>query len=625
MRVYAASKAKFVEQAKDNIIADEIQSAFKLVFGHSTAARELESWQNSLQFMKNVVDDPDIPDDAGVAIEYTLPLTRKRVDFILTGISEDDKETAVLIELKQWSEATLTDKDGIVVTYVGGKEGEHTHPSYQAWSYAATLQNFSQTVEDDHIDLKPCAYLHNYDQDDVITNDFYAEWLKLAPAFLKRDRQRLTDFIKEHVKYGDKRDMLYRIDNGKIRPSKVLADTLTSMLKGNPEFVMIDDQKVVYETALKLAHESDEENKNVLIVQGGPGTGKSVVAINLLVKLIKDQKNTQYVSRNAAPRDVYQALLTKSFRKSHISNLFSGSGSFMTTHPNTFDALIVDEAHRLNEKSGFYGNEGENQIKELISAARFTVFFLDQDQRITLKDIGEAEEIRKWARQQGAKVTELALTSQFRCNGSDGYLAWLDNTLQIRATANISLEDANYDFQVVDSPSKLRDLIIEKNKVNNKSRLVAGYCWKWNKKDPYALDITIPEDEFAMAWNLADDGNLWLIKPESVNQIGCIHTCQGLEVDYIGVIIGPDFVIRNGKVVTDATKRASSDKSVFGYKKLFTEEPERARQMADMIIKNTYRTLMTRGQKGCFVYCTDPETQQYFRQMIDAKMLAAAG
>jgi DUF2075 family protein len=593
------------------MIGEEILNAFEQVVGHSTGIAERRSWENSMIYMKNVLEDPEIPDDAGVAIEYTLPLTRKRVDFILTGMSPENKETAVLIELKQWSEATLTDKDGIVLTYVGRKEGEHTHPSYQVWSYAATLQNFSQTVEDDNIQLLPCAYLHNYEQDDVMTNDFYAEYLKLAPIFLKRDMFKLREFIKQYVKYGDSMNTLYRIDHGNIRPSKVLADSMAAMLKGNKEFVMIDDQKIVYETALKLARDSDEENKNVFIVKGGPGTGKSVVAINLLVELINDQKNTQYVSRNSAPRSVYEALLTKSFRKSHISNLFSGSGSFTESKPNTFDALIIDEAHRLNEKSGMFSHLGENQIKELISAAKLTIFFLDEDQKVTLKDIGDADEITKWALSEGAKVSTLELTSQFRCNGSDGYLAWLDNVLQIRETANINLKEASYDFQVIDTPSELREIIVDKNKARNKARMVAGYCWKWvSKRHPILKDIVI--GEFEATWNLDSDGQAWIIKPESVKEVGCIHTSQGLEVDYIGVIIGPDMIVRDGKIITDATKRASTDKSVHGYKKLFKEEPEHAKQLADAIIKNTYRTLMTRGQKGCYIYSTDEETQEYF-------------
>ncbi len=609
-----------MKDVMSNDIGDIVHRAFKKATGHKTSMSEIRSWENSMQYMYRVLEDDEISQNTEIAIEYHIPQSSKRIDFIIAGKNAKRQDAAILIELKQWSEATLSDKDGIVVSYVGRAEREVSHPSYQAWTYACLLEDFNQTVHEEHIQLHPCAYLHNYEQDDVITNEFYKDYTDKAPVFLKPDALKLREFIKANVKYGDKDQVMYRIDHGKIKPSKNLADKLDSMLQGNQEFLMIDDQKVVYETALKLAEQSTVNNKNVLIVQGGPGTGKSVVAINLLVELTKKQLLTKYVTRNAAPRDVYESKLTKSFRKSHISNLFSGSGSFTETKPNLFDALIVDEAHRLNAKSGMYQNKGENQIKEIIESSKFSIFFLDEDQKVTLKDIGESEEIKMWAFQIGAKTQELILESQFRCNGSDGYLAWLDNTLQIHETANETMAGIDYDFKVINNPNELRDLIFEKNKIANKARLVAGYCWKWQSKNDrtgQVKDVIIDEYDFAMRWNLASDGNLWILKPDAVNEIGCIHTCQGLEMDYVGVIIGPDLIVRNGRIITDATKRAGSDKSVHGYKKMHAEDPAAAEALADQIIKNTYRTLMTRGQKGCYVHSVDAETQHYLDSVCD--------
>lgn len=614
MIVYSSTKEVFQNDILSNDIENKILSSFERELGHSTSKNEVASWKNSMMYMNNVLADPEIPNNAGVAIEYKIPQTSNRIDFILTGVNKEEAKTAVLIELKQWSEAEATDKDGVVKTFVGGGIREFGHPSYQVWSYALLLESFNETIEDDDISLIPCAYLHNFEPDDSILSDFYEEYLEKAPLFLKPDAVKLREFIKQFVKKGDQNQLMYRIDNGKIRPSKNLADTLSSMLKGNQEFVMIDDQKIVYENARKLATESTVKDKNVIIVEGGPGTGKSVVSVNLLVALTSEQLVAQYVTRNAAPREVYMAKLTGALTKNHISNLFRGSGSFHSVEPNAFDALIVDEAHRLNEKSGLYGNQGENQIKELIEASKFSVFFIDEDQRVTLKDIGEKEEIRRWAEKAGAKVQEMELTSQFRCNGSDGYLAWVDNALQIRETANQTLEGIDYDFQVFDNPQELHDTIKEKNKENNKSRVVAGYCWKWiSKKNPELRDIAI--GDYQATWNLDKHGQSWLIQPDSVSEVGCIHTCQGLELDYVGVIIGPDLVVRDGEIITYPEERASTDRSVFGWKKFMREEPDHAKAQLEMIIKNTYRTLMTRGMKGCYLYCTDKETSEYFKSM----------
>lgn len=614
MIVYQSTKQEFLDNIISNNIENIILENFQKKFGRTTNKNEIASWKNSMMYMNNVLVDPSIPSDSGIAIEYQLPQTSKRIDFIITGKNDSGVEHAVLIELKQWSEATMTNMDGVVVTYTGHAEREVSHPSYQVWSYATLLQSFNETVEEDKIELIPCAYLHNYQQDNVLTNDFYKHYIDKAPLFLKSDALKLRDFIKQYIKHGDKTNLMYRIDNGRIRPSKGLADRLSSLLKGNPDFTLIDEQKVVYETALTLGKKSSDADKNVLIVQGGPGTGKSVVAINLLVALTRQGLVSHYVTKNSAPRDVFASKLTGSYRKSEISNMFMGSGVFTNSTQSQFDVLIVDETHRLNAKSGIFKNLGENQVKEIIHASKCSIFFIDEDQRVTFSDIGESGEIKIWAEKLGAKVHTMELNSQFRCNGSDGYLAWLDNMLGIKETANYDFDRDEYDFQVVDSPVKLQEMIVEKNKINNKARTVAGYCWDWvSKKDRNAADIVIPEFDFKMKWNLASDGNLWILKPEAVSEAGCIHTCQGLEVDYVGVIISTDFTIRNGQVVIDPSKRAKTDKSLSGYKKLLKENPELAKQKAEAIIKNTYRTLMTRGMKGCYVYFVDKETGNYFK------------
>lgn len=613
MIVYLADKTRFRDDVFTNRIEEIVLESFQAKLGKSVAESEVSSWKHSLQRMDKVLEDPEIPDNAGVAIEFNIPNTGKRIDFILTGTGPDGKRTAVIVELKQWESAEATGKDAIVRTFVGGSEREVSHPSYQAWSYATLIHDFNETVRREPIHLRPCAYLHNCDSAEVIRAPFYAEHTRQAPVFLRDDAQKLRDFIKAHVKHGDQGETMYRIRDGKISPSKSLADHLVSLLAGNQDFILIDDQKLVYETALELARHSKKGKKNVLIVNGGPGTGKSVVAINLLVEFTRHKLVTQYVTKNSAPRAVYEAKLVGSLRRTRISNLFVGSGKFCRAETDEFGALIVDEAHRLLLRSQ-YEKTGVNQIKEIINAARFSVFFLDEDQKIHWQDIGDREEITRWAEHHNAHVTELDLTSQFRCNGSDGYLAWADNTLQLRETANPTLEGANYEFTVCDSAAELRELIKAKSQPNNRARMVAGYCWDWiSNKSKHAYDFDLEDGMFRARWNLTEDGMLWILKPDSVEQVGCIHTCQGLELDYIGVIVGPDLIVRNGEVITDGCKRAKTDKSLNGFKGLLKKDPAAAREKADRIIKNTYRTLMTRGQKGCLFHSTDPETNAYFK------------
>lgn len=620
MIVYHGTKAQFLVDHDDHAIEDVIGTKYLQRTGHYAPDPEIRAWKASLSEMAKILRDKDIAENVGVGIEFGIPQTSKRIDFILSGESEDGKPRLVIVELKQWSDSEMTGKDGIVIARRGGKGAarEGTHPSYQAWSYAALLEGFNEAVYADGVGLSPCAYLHNYVSDNKIDNQFYQPYIEKAPLFLKGSQEiaRLRNFIKQHVRRGDDANLIFKIERGRIRPSKMLADSLAGMLKGNREFILVDDQKVIFEAAVAMAVKASADRKQVLIARGGPGTGKSVIAINLLAHLTRLGLLTKYVSKNAAPRAVYTAKLTKSMRPTHISNLLSGSGGFTDTEPNTFDVLVVDEAHRLNEKSGLYGNLGENQIKEIINSAKCTIFFTDDDQLVTFNDIGLSTELEHWAKHFDADVTKLELASQFRCSGSDGYLAWLDHTLGVRDTANTMLDQNDFDFRVIDSPAELHTLIKDRN-ANNKARVVAGYCWDWaSKKNKSLYDIVIPEFQYQRQWNLDKDGSLWIMAENSVEEVGCIHTCQGLEVDYIGVIIGPDLAIKDGQLSTNPSARSKHDRSIRGWKSQLKVDPEATTTKVDQIIRNTYRTLMTRGMKGCYVYCTAPELANYFKKAI---------
>ena len=616
MIVYHATKRQFINDVFDDTIADNIDNAFYAHLGRHTSPNEKRSWKNSMQYMYRVLNTQELPDEAGVAIEYQIPLTSKRIDFIIGGNDEFGRGNIVIVELKQWEKAKFADKPDLIVTRFEHGEAETSHPSYQAWSYAYMLGNYNRTIQERGIHLNPCAYLHNYQPDSIIADKRYKDYINKAPVFLKNDAGRLRSFIEKHIKTGSKEDLMWIIESGEIRPSKQLADSLVSMVKGNQEFVMIDEQKVVYETALDLARKSQNGSKQVLIVQGGPGTGKSVLAIQLMTELTREGIACQYVSKNSAPRDVYTAKLTGTYRQTFINNLFVGSGSFVDAPDNALGVLIADEAHRLAERSGFYGNRGENQIREIINASKCSIFFIDDRQRVHVKDIGSTKSIQRIADGCGCNVHIMKLESQFRCNGSDGYLSWVDNALQIAETANINLSSADYDFRIFDNPNDLFDEIVRKNVGRNKSRVVAGYCWDWNQNDLSVPDIVIPEYGFEKKWNLASEGNLWIIGDHSVNQIGCIHTCQGLELDYVGVIMGPDIRYREGKVVTDVSVHPSRDAAVKGLKGRIRNGDYQALHISDEIIKNTYRTLMTRGMKGCYVFCCDSALADYLKSLL---------
>lgn len=618
MIIYSGSKADFMVQVEEDTIAYTIRDNILEKMHRKTPDAEFRSWVNSLEYMYKVLNDDGIPRNSGIAIEYNLPNTAKRVDFLVSGYDAKRSANVVIIELKQWEKLNKVEGlDALVETFTGGRERRVVHPSYQAWSYAEMIRDYNEYAQIAGVNLWPCAYLHNYMrvQDDPLDDPIYKDYLDEAPAFAKGDVRKLREFIKRVVETGDDSEILYEIDNGRIKPSKSLQDAIVGMLESNPEFNLIDDQKVVFERIMELSRQCERDGKKrVLIATGGPGTGKTVIAMNLLARLTQEGVFVQYCSKNSAPRTVYAKKLKGHRTKSSIDNLFKGSGAYVDAPRNAVGVVLADEAHRLNEKSGLYGNQGINQIHEIIHAARLSVFFIDECQRVTVKDIGSVGEIKRWAAVNGAEVYEEELTSQFRCNGSDGYLAWLDDVLEIRETANYDIEGIDYDFEVLDSPDEMRQKVIERNQGSNKSRILAGYCWNWpraGRADTNTHEITI--GDFEISWNL-DGGEAFALSPTSINEAGCIHTTQGLEFEYVGVIIGDDLRYEGDHVVTDYTKRAGTDQSIKGLKKMEREDPKHALKLADEIIKNTYRTLMTRGMKGCYVYATDPNLRSYLKE-----------
>ena len=620
MIVYNANKQTFVQDVRSGVIATKILNLIREKGLNAGQDREFASWHNSMKFMRDIVDDSEIDDDVQIAIEYNIPQTSKRVDFIIVGADEKDRENIVIVELKQWSKAEVVDDDMhfSVRTYVANDKRIVCHPSYQAYSYSRFLNNYSQAIHDRNIHLIPCAYLHNYlpAYKSALSAEIYKEWYTTAPFFIMDEVQQFNEFVKEFVtKKSAHGDLLYQIENGRIRPTKSLQDALATMVRGTPVFDLLDEQAVCYDMCIRTMLQClKDQKKRAILVQGGPGTGKSVLAVNLLMHFITSACNAAYVTKNSAPRQAFLSILSqnKAENIAEISQLFRSPFGLASVPANSYDCLIVDEAHRLVKK--MYGDwNGENQVKECINASLLTVFLLDEDQAVTTKDIGSVQEISKWCEELGSTIImreETKLTSQFRCNGSDAYIQFIDNLLQRKEESiAVPLSELNYDFRLFDDASQMRDALREKNAINNKARMVAGYCYDWNVKNRRGdVDIELPGG-FQAKWNLAND-KIWAINPRSFEEVGCIHTAQGLEFDYVGVLIGKDLTYdkSSGRIVTNKSAISTDDKSS-GIRGASEEDARR-------LILNTYKTLLTRGQKGCYVYCEDEALREYFKKML---------
>lgn len=610
MIIYSSSALEFREKVDSNLLTISIEEAFIRKMGMRPSRGEIRAWNNSMQFMERVIRNSGIADDCGIMIEYNIPATSKRVDFIVTGQDDAGYNNCIIVELKQWDSAKATDREDVVLAYVGGQEREMTHPSYQAWSYRQHLEDMNEAIQSQNIHSYSCSYLHNYrtPQPDPLQNQQYHSIIKKSPLFLSEDTIKLQEFIHKHTCKGNGINLLYLIENGKIRPSKKLIEHIDGLFKGNSEFILLDEQKIAYESIISEAMEIT--NKKTLIVKGGPGTGKSVISMNALGGLLKKKLNVKFVAPNASFRTAMVETLVKqqTKNKSRARGLFAGSGQFYNSPADFFDVLIVDEAHRLKGK-GAYMYQGVNQIEDIIKSSKVNVFFVDDNQRIRPDDIGTADEIKRIAEMNHSQVFEYTLSAQFRCSGAEGFLNWIDHIFQIRETGNFDGWDQDaFQFLLMDDPNSVYELIKEKVSEGYKARMLAGYAWEWtNAKDGNPNgeieDVVIPEHDFRMPWN-GRALSTWAIDERGLEQIGCVHTSQGLEFDYVGVIIGNDLKYDPQSMRIYADFEEYKDKQ--GKKGLKNDNDQLTK-----LIKNIYKVLISRGMKGCYLYCRNPELRNY--------------
>lgn len=543
-----------------------------------------KAWNNSLKALQNVLKECDLPKNINIILECPVPNANNKIDVVLIG------DKILLIELKQWSDDNVEFYDGNSLTQLkipNTKYKTSEHPAIQVFRYKSQIQMYNDSLTNE--DIIPCVFLHNYNSEDIkCKNKFnYSDEVKI---FLSQNNKYtlFVEFLNQLFSVGDSNDLVTdSLLHGKIKPNKKLADVLSNVIEGRNEFILDEVQLKVYNKVIASFHYPQRKFKG-FIVEGGPGTGKSVIAIKLLSYFLSKGINAQYMTKTTAPREIYSSILKDTVIQYNTNQMFS----------NNLNArvIIVDESHRLLE----------NHIRLLNSRKDdfFIIFFIDNNQKVTCNDIGSKEYLYNALGTKLHKKSEIILKNQFRCNSSTKYLNWLDDSLNISIHNDINFNSNDYDFQIFDNINLFYENVKSRNNNSTTSRIVAGYCWKWKSKsnaDLYDIEI----DSFKRKWNLLKYPNgsssSWLIQ-DSFDEIGCIHSSQGLELDYIGVIIGEDLTYEGSKLTTNKYKNCELEKSNC--------------QDIDIIIRNIYRVLMTRGTKGCYIYCINRNLSNFFKSRL---------
>ncbi len=618
MRLYTGSSEQFIQDILENKLADKLRTAYESYYYRLASPQEVVSWTNSLQFVKNIIEYASLKDNV-LVVEYELPYSNRRIDCLLFGKGVDASPNAVIMELKQWSKVENCDLENEVLTFTGGANRLEAHPSFQAQGYYSYLKDFVEVFGNSTINLSAISYCHNYSRaSDAMFGPKFQSIVKDFPLFAKEDVPELAKYLKARLSAGDGLEILSRFSSSPIGPTKKLLEHTSTMIKGQKVFNLLEDQLAAYYAILDRAKKASKlKHKCVIIVRGGPGTGKSVIALNVIAELLSKGQTVFHATGSAA--------FTSTLRKivgTRAASMFKYFISFTNVEENSIDVLVCDEAHRIRAKSvSRFTPKAERtdkpQIDELIEAAKVSVFFIDDYQVVRPYEHGSTEMIRASAAKHFAEVFEFELKTQFRCSGSGGYLDWLDNALGIRETANIMLtKNEKMDFQIFDSPHKLYGAIRRKNDEKpNSARMVAGFCWPWsNPKSDGTLVEDVVIGDFRMTWEAKNDmkvapgippARLWAYDPQGVSQMGSIYTIQGFEFDYVGVVFGDDLSWNPESRTWTGKPQNSSDAAVKRDKENFVR-----------YVKNAYRVLLTRGMMGCYVYFVSKDTEDYFRSLI---------
>lgn len=623
MLIYQNLAQNFIDDVRNNCIDDLMREQFMLS-GIKPGYAEITSWQNSLSKVRDLIEIAEL-EDIYVALEYEVPYNRNRIDCLLFGKSDRFTGNVVVIELKQWSKVSATEDEGnYVETYVGGNTRVVPHPSQQVGGYHNYLKGFiSEFDNEPPLVLFSCAYCHNYakSNDEGLFDARYQEIIGLYPVYTKEDAINLANRIKSLLAAGDGFEIFNRFMRSPIRPTKKLLENVSNMIGNEAVFSLLNEQLVAKNLIWsKVNRAAKNKEHSVIIVHGGPGTGKSVIAINILAEAAQRGTTVFYGCKSKPFTEGLKKLIGK-----EAAILFSNLYRFLPARMDEgeIDLLLIDEAHRIEKSSNHQYTRSEErtdipQIEQLVRCAKTTVFFIDDRQNVRSSEVGCSNLIKETAEKYDRSLSEVELLTQYRCMGSNNYLLWLESVLGYSDEIMFLEKNEIFDFRIFEAPEEIyKELQKKETEKPNSARMVAGFCWPWSREldENGELMKDVQIGDFEMPWETHDKiartpkGYVkwyeWAYRPEGFKQVGCIYTAQGFEFDYVGVIIGDDLHYDAQERRLCGNIRATKDPALMRDKANF-----------ENYVRNIYRTLMTRGLKGCYVYFTDKETENYFRSRI---------
>lgn len=611
-----------VKESAAGTLGEKLSLSFRVAYGHETNDSEQRSWRNSLPVLAGTLVDAGLG-DVEVLVEHPVPLSSYRVDALLCGVHPVTGEPSyVAVELKQWSKARpIADAEDLVLVERMGNVA-HLHPVSQVRRYCDHIADFTEALHGHEHRISGAAYLHNATDDGVhqlfaLPSDAYGR------LFTGSSAGEFRRFLAERLAPLSGVEAADALRPEAIAPSKRLMAVAAEEIAERGHFNLLDEQQIAYSLVMRAVKKARQaEFKEVIVVIGGPGSGKSVIALELLGELYRNGLSALHATGSKSFTTTLQQVAGG--EDARVRNLFRYFNDFTKAPKNGVDVLICDEAHRIREPSrrpAKHIRGYRRQVEALIDAAHVPVFLLDEHQVVRPSERCDVRVIDEAAGAMNLPVRHVRLDAQFRCGGSRAYEEWVLRLLGLRPGGPMPWGgDDRFTVRVAETPQELEAVLRSRQEGGEQARMTAGFCWPWS--DPtldadrrfigLVDDVSLPEWGWARPWNVKRDRpvggypskNLWATDPAGFSQVGCIYTAQGFEYDWNGVILGPDLVWRDGAWI--ANRNASEDGAVAGAS---------PKEFA-YLIRNTYKVLLTRGMRGTVLFSTDEETREMLRTLV---------
>jgi DUF2075 family protein len=610
--------AQFCPLAQNHEIADTLTYSYAQRLHVPPEASLYRSWDRSLCAMAEVLVKAHIP-DCQIALEYFLPGISLRPDVLLFGKSKpalgakgkrSSRWSLVVIELKQWSEIKKLNDSQVKVNFKDWSS-ERDNPYQQLDFYVNYLRSLIEKskvrIKGACLDLlyKPYLFLHN--QRRAKAPDFTKDEKETqAQTFYQEDYDAFAQSLSADFGGGPEPKIWERLQRYDFPPTSGLLTKVFSEEEQLDQFsdfqelnsyVLTLTQKKIYNAITKTVLQSEAKPRSFLVT-GGPGTGKTLIALKLFAFAKMNDLSVAYVVGSK----ILHANLTRIFPREkqdiHYTNAFSNT-ELSGSH---FRLTIVDEAHRIRRTSR------SNQIKDIVERSAVTVFFLDEDQCISRNGIGSVSEMKQSIQEVSTIQETERLPGQFRCCGDTCYIEWLKGALGYDKTEPFYRKPGSlFHFEIVDRPEDVIPALEQKPYIKNGStdyRLLCG-------ADHHQKTLTFPNHpDFSLPVFLNDkkeESTIWgtsLATTQDIHSVGNAYTSQGLDFGYVGVFFGDDYVFRDGKWKLKDNSESADE------------------QNGDLFIsaKNAYWVLLTRGVFGCVIYFADPETKAHFLSLGATKI-----